>query len=134
MLGGGMRQAGVMAAAGIVALQSGIERLAEDHANARRLAEGLAERFPGSCNPEMVETNLFHVQVAAFGVSGNELAAYLANQGILVFAGDPRMRLATHCNVSAADIAAVLAVFDTLRNQRKSIRQAGLPGEPIPVS
>jgi threonine aldolase len=116
-------------------LQSGIDRLAEDHANARRLAEGLAERFPGSCNPEMVETNLFHVQVAAFGMSGNELAAYLANQGILVFAGDPRMRLATHCNVSTADIAAVLAVFDTLRNQRKSIHQAaGLPGEPIPAN
>jgi hypothetical protein len=68
-------------------------------------------------------------------MSGNELAAYLANQGILVFAGDPRMRLATHCNVSTADIAAVLAVFDTLRNQRKSIHQAaGLPGEPIPAS
>lgn len=135
MLGGGMRQAGVMAAAGIVALQSGIGRLAEDHANARRLAEGLAERFPGSCNPEMVETNLFHVQVAAFGRSGNELAVYLSSQGILVFAGDPRMRLATHCNVSAADIEEVLAAFDNLRNQRKSIHQAaGLPGELITAS
>jgi len=135
MLGGGMRQAGVMAAAGIVALQAGTHRLAEDHANARRLARGLADRFPGCCNLEMVETNLFHVQVAPFGLSGEELAAYLASQGILVFAGDPRMRLATHCNVSAADIEEVLTAFDNLRNQRRSTFQAaGLPGEPIAAS
>jgi threonine aldolase len=132
LLGGGMRQAGVMAAAGIVALQSGIDRLAEDHANARRLAQGLAERFPGCCQPELVETNLFHVQMAALGLSGEELAAYLENQGILIFAGETRIRLATHCNVSAGDIEAVLAAFDLLPIPRKSLlKEAGLPGEPI---
>ena len=57
-LGGGMRQAGVIAAAGIVALETMVERLADDHARARRLAEVLAERFPGSIDPAAVETNI----------------------------------------------------------------------------
>jgi threonine aldolase len=111
MLGGGMRQAGVMAAAGIVALESGIDRLAEDHANARKLARGLAELFPGCCNPDDVETNLFHIRVAALGVGGQELAGYLAKEGILVFAGEPRMRLATHRMVTTSDMDRVLEVF-----------------------
>ena len=111
MLGGGMRQAGVMAAAGIVALESGIDRLAEDHANARKLAQGLAELFPGCCNPDDVETNLFHISVAALGVGGQDLADYLAREGILVFAGEPRMRLATHRMVTSSDMDRVLEVF-----------------------
>jgi len=114
MLGGGMRQAGVMAAAGIVALTEGVDRLAEDHANARKLALGLAERFPGCCDPEAVETNLFHIKVAAFGVSGQELADHLAKEGILVFPGDPRMRLATHRMITSGDIDEVLKAFERL--------------------
>jgi len=57
-LGGGMRQAGVLAAAGIVALEQMVERLAEDHARARRLAEALADRFPESVDPATIETNI----------------------------------------------------------------------------
>ena len=115
MLGGGMRQAGIMAAAGIVALQTGIERLADDHAHARALAAGLAEMFPGSCDPGVVETNLFFIQTAAFGMSGDALAEHLAANGILVFAGQPRMRLATHVDVTGDDVAEVLQVFAGLR-------------------
>ena len=115
MLGGGLRQAGVMAAAGIVALESGIDRLAEDHANARKLALGLAERFPGCCDPGVVETNLFHVQVAAFGVSARELAEHMLKEGIRVFPGEPRMRFATHNMVTSKDIDRVLEAFDRLR-------------------
>jgi threonine aldolase len=118
MLGGGMRQAGVMAAAGIVALNAGIDRLAEDHANAKKLAMGLAERFPGSGNPDIVETNLFHVNVSAFGMSGQELADRLAGEGILVFSGDPTMRLATHRMVTSEDIDRVLRAFDRIVAQR----------------
>jgi len=114
LLGGGMRQAGVMAAAGIVALETGIKRLADDHENAKKLACGLAERFPGCCDPNLVETNLFHIQVASFGMSGTELRNYLANQGILVFAGEPTMRFATHCMISTSDIDTVLRAFDRL--------------------
>jgi threonine aldolase len=116
LLGGGMRQAGVIAAAGVVALETGIERLAEDHANAKRLALGLAERFPGCCNPDIVETNLFHVDVRAFGVTRMELAAYLATQGVVIFGGsDPRMRLSTHNMITSEDIDTVLRAFDGLR-------------------
>jgi len=118
MLGGGMRQAGVMAAAGIVALETGVDRLAEDHANAKKLALGLAERFPGCCDPDIVETNLFHINVAAFGMSGQELADYLAKEGILVFPGELRMRLATHCMITSEDIDEVLKAFDRLRAER----------------
>jgi threonine aldolase len=117
LLGGGMRQAGVMAAAGIVALQTGIERLAEDHQNAKKLACGLADRFPECCDPEIVETNLFHVRVKAFGMSGQQVADYLSKRGILVFAGDPLMRFATHNMVTSRDIDQVLQVFDQLKKE-----------------
>jgi threonine aldolase len=103
-----------MAAAGIVALETGIDRLAEDHANAKKLAIGLAEMFPGCCEPDAVETNLFFITVGALGVGGQELAAYLAGEGILVFAGEPRMRLATHSMVSSDDIDRVLEAFGRL--------------------
>lgn len=114
LLGGGMRQAGVMAAAGIVALETGIDRLAEDHANAKKLALGLAERFPGCCDPAVVETNLFHIQVAALGMTGRKLADYLVKEGILVFPGEPRMRLATHRMITSEDIDDVLKAFGRL--------------------
>ena len=118
MLGGGMRQAGVMAAAGIVALETGIDRLAEDHANAQKLARGLLDRFPGCCDPDIIETNLFHIQVPALGMSGQELAEYLAKEGILVFPGEPTMRLATHRMISGEDIDQVLKAFDRLRAEQ----------------
>ncbi|HNS51595.1 MAG TPA: GntG family PLP-dependent aldolase [Anaerolineae bacterium] len=116
MLGGGMRQAGVMAAAGLVALQTGIDRLAEDHANAKKLALGLAERFPGCCDPDLVETNMCHVDVRILGLTRDELAAYLATKGVIIFGGaNPRMRLTTHCGISSQDIDVVLEAFDGLR-------------------
>ena len=115
MLGGGMRQAGVIAAAGVVALETGIERLAEDHANAKKLAVGLADLFPGCCDPDIVETNLFHITVATLGMSGQDLAGYLAREGILVFAMEPRMRFSTHSMVTSDDIDIVLKVFTQLR-------------------
>lgn len=120
LLGGGMRQAGVMAAAGIVALRTGIDRLGEDHANAKKLACGLEDRFPGCCDSTSVETNLFHVQVASFGMNGDELAAYLARHGVLVFPGHQTMRLATHCMITTRDIDIVLGVFDRLRVEHLS--------------
>jgi threonine aldolase len=107
-----------MAAAGIVALETGIDRLAEDHANAKTLALGLQERFPGCCDPDIVETNLFHIVVSAFGMSGQELTDYLAQEGIFVFSGEPQMRLATHRMVTAEDIDQVLQAFDRLRAEQ----------------
>ena len=103
---------------GIVAMETGIERLADDHANAKKLAQGLQERFPGCCDPGIVETNLFHVRASAFGMGGQELADYLAREGILVFPGEPTMRLATHRMVTCDDIGQVLQAFDRLRAEQ----------------
>ena len=110
-----MRQAGIMAAAGIVALKTGIDRLAEDHASAQRLAQGLAELFPGCIDQRTVETNMFFIKVAALGRSGPQLAEELRREGILVFPTQPRMRLTTHCNVCSQDIDRALRVFARLR-------------------
>ena len=104
-LGGGMRQAGVLAAAARVALETGRQRLAEDHANARRLAEGLAELSPDAVDPAQVETNMVYVNLLPFGVTGPELAEGLKKRGVLTL-GPARdsMRLVTHRDVSTTDI------------------------------
>ena len=65
LFGGAWRQAGIMAAAGLIALHDGPERLHEDHANARRLAEGIAEATPGTIDPASVRTNMLFVDTAA---------------------------------------------------------------------
>ncbi len=99
ILGGAMRQAGVLAAAGLYALEHNVARLAEDHANAARLAEGL--RGLGM-EVEGPHTNMVFVRAPA------GFADHLVNNGILVLAG-PRMRLVTHLDVDAAGIDRVIA-------------------------
>lgn len=81
LLGGGMRQAGVLAAAGIVALETMVDRLAEDHANARRLAEGLA-MLPGVLlDPEQIHTNIVIFGLRPTAISPQQLVAGLAARG-----------------------------------------------------
>jgi threonine aldolase len=116
MLGGGMRQAGVLAAAGVVALETMVDRLAEDHANARHLAEGLA-RLPGIVlDPARVQTNIVIFALAADALPVPEFVAGLAARGVKVGAiGGRRFRAVTHYGVKAKDIdramAAVRAVL-----------------------
>ena len=109
MLGGGMRQAGIIAAAGIVALEKMIDRLAEDHANARHLAEGLA-RIPGVIvEPEKVKTNiLFFELIETINVS--HIVKMVAEQGVrLGYRGvGQRIRAVTHWMITADDIDSVL--------------------------
>ncbi|PWT70965.1 MAG: low-specificity L-threonine aldolase [Chloroflexi bacterium] len=115
LLGGGMRQAGIVAAAGIVALTEMVDRLALDHANARRLAEGLAE-LPGILiDPESVQTNILF-----FGLDGPEgtpapvepLVAAAEAYGVLVSGGDDgRIRAVTHYGITADEIEQALGVF-----------------------
>jgi len=113
ILGGGMRQAGVLAAAGLVALEEGVARLYEDHANARRLAEGIARRIPGSVNLEQVQTNMVIVNTRPLGWTGQEFVERMACGGIRFLAIDPyRVRLVTHRMISAADVDYTLAVLD----------------------
>ena len=104
-LGGGMRQVGVLAAAARVALESGVERLGEDHSNARRLAEGLAEIDDRAVDLASVETNMVYVDLGVFGSHCPEVAAALRAEGILAptFPGT-LMRLVTHRDVSRDDV------------------------------
>jgi len=115
MLGGGMRQAGIMAAAGIYALEHNIERMAEDHANAKRLAAGIVKLFGECLDPPQVETNMFFVDVAKLGVSGAQLSDHLKSQRILVFPGEKRVRFTTHLDVTSEDIDATLKALARLR-------------------
>jgi threonine aldolase len=112
-LGGGMRQAGVLAAAGLVALDRTPPRLCDDHANARYLAEGLA-RIPGiPVDPAAVATNIVVFDVSATGVAGAEISARLKDQGVRINAINPlKMRAVTHYDVTREECAEAL---ETLR-------------------
>ena len=102
-----MRQAGVIAAAARVALETGPARLADDHANARRLAETLADLNPDSVDLDAVETNMIYVDLGAFDTTGSEVSAALRSEGVLTLGGPGTlMRLVTHRDVSANDIEA----------------------------
>ncbi len=102
-LGGGMRQVGVLAAAGLVALEDGPKRLQEDHANARLLAEALAYTPGVSLDLDRVETNIVIFRLTA-GFGAPELASRLKARGVLVSAfGPDAIRIVTHRDVSRAE-------------------------------
>jgi threonine aldolase len=104
-LGGGMRQAGVLAAAGIYALQHNVELLAQDHANAEYLADGL--RAMGLA-VEPPQTNIFHVEIPQRQIEG--LRSHLEQRGILATV-QPHMRLVTHLDAPRAKLEAALQAF-----------------------
>ena len=108
MVGGGMRQAGVIAAAGIVALETMIDRLAEDHANAKYLAENLAD-IPGiELDPARVKTNIVYFDLQN-GSTANDLGSRLMGEGVLVLiAGEKKMRAVTHYGIERADVDAAI--------------------------
>jgi threonine aldolase len=108
VLGGGMRQAGLLAAAGIHALEHHVERLADDHINAERLAKGLSEVGGCEVHMDLVQTNMVYVRFPEERRA--KLAGQLKERGILVYPGNP-MRLVTHLDVSAEDIDRVLEAF-----------------------
>jgi threonine aldolase len=108
VVGGGMRQAGILAAAGIYVLEHHVERLAEDHDNAMRLAEGLAAIDGCEVDPGAVQTNMIYVGLPADRVEG--LIAHLAENAILVYPGNP-LRLVTHLDVSREDVERAVAVI-----------------------
>jgi threonine aldolase len=111
-LGGGMRQVGVIAAAARVALTSGVDRLAEDHANARRLAEGFAEIDPATVDLDAVETNMVYVDLRPLGVTAHHVSEALRNEGVITLAlAAGSMRLVTHRDVSAEDVETALKAF-----------------------
>jgi len=110
-LGGAMRQAGVLAAAGLYALDHHVARLAEDHENARRFAERAAA-VPGVALDPEVETNLVFMDVAGTGLGADAIAARTAERGVRIGVdGEYRMRAVTHLDVSASDVAEAADAF-----------------------
>jgi threonine aldolase len=115
VLGGGMRQAGVLAAAGIVALTEMVERLADDHSHAGRLAEGLAEINGLAVDPASVKTNIVFLEITHADLSSQELVVRLDAEGIRLLPTGPRqLRAVTHHPVSADDIEYALGVFQSV--------------------
>jgi len=113
MVGGGMRQAGFLAAAGIYALDHHIDRLGEDHRKALKLARGLADIKNVLINPAEVETNILFFDVSRAERTAQEVAGTLRGKGILVHpTAKTRIRCVTHLDVSFADIDRALKAVE----------------------
>jgi threonine aldolase len=112
-LGGGMRQAGILAAAGIVALEDMVDRLAEDHAHAKALAVGLAEIEGIRLDKGSPNTNMVYIELdTALGISAEDCAAALKERGILVGVTGPRhFRLVCHYWIKSEDIPLIVEGF-----------------------
>ncbi len=106
VVGGGMRQAGVLAAAGIYALEHNVERLARDHENARALAQALSSIEGVTVSPNGAQTNMLYINVEP--QRSVRMREYLKSQGILI-SGQGSIRLVTHLDVDRTDIARVAA-------------------------
>ena len=108
LFGGAWRQAGILAAAGLIALEEGPKRLPEDHENARRLAEGVAELVPGSVDLDGVVTNIVFAELPGGPVRWKSA---LAAEGLLAGAVGGRLRMLTHVGIGAAEITAALSAW-----------------------
>ena len=112
MFGGGMRQVGILAAAGIYALDHHLKRLTEDHQNAKRLALGLKEIEGISIDPELVETNIVIFDVSQTGKNAPQIVEAMKKEKILTHAfGKTHIRLVTHLDVNREEIEVALSAF-----------------------
>lgn len=110
--GGGMRQIGILAAAGLVALEESPQRLTDDHNNAARLARGLAEIDGIAIEPNKIETNIVIFEISGTGRNSSEICAKLKADGILAIGFGDLIRMVTHCDISRTDVDRAL---DSLR-------------------
>jgi threonine aldolase len=115
-LGGGMRQVGVLAAAGLIALDESPQKLNEDHANAKRLAEGVANIKGIAVDAEKVVTNIVIFDVAGTGMSSAQICDELKKRGIFAIGFGSAIRMVTHYDVSSADIEAALKAMREIIN------------------
>jgi threonine aldolase len=123
VLGGGMRQAGIIAAAGIAALEQMVERIAEDHKNARRLTEGIARIEGLSIDLTRTQTNIVYFELATERLAGDKLVTELGKRGIkLLLVGPRRLRAVTHYGISAEDIDLTLTALGELMQGGKVSR------------
>lgn len=110
-VGGGMRQAGVLAAAAIMAIEEMVDRLVEDHTHARQLADGLAAIDGIALDPAVVQTNIVYFDVVKPGWTAAQLSAALANAGVLANATSARrLRAVTNYHITAADVDRTVGV------------------------
>lgn len=112
--GGGMRQSGILAAAGLIALEESPKRLHEDHENARRLADGLANLRGISVDPDKVVTNIVIFDVTATGKTSAEICEELRRKDIHASPFGPAIRMVTHCDVSRDGIDKTLAALGAI--------------------
>lgn len=110
-LGGGMRQVGILAAGGLIALEESPKRLHIDHENARKLAEGVANIKGISIDLEKVATNIVIFDISGTGKNSTEICSQLKEQGILAIGFGSLIRMVTHCDVSQDDICKTLNAF-----------------------
>src|SRR5580765_989604 len=113
-LGGGMRQIGILAAAGLIALEEGPKRLHEDHANARTLSEGIANIDGVAIDVEKVVTNIVIFDITATGKTSAEIVAALKENNILAVGFGDVIRMVTHCDVASSDIETVIAALQEI--------------------
>lgn len=120
LLGGAMRQAGIVAAAGTLALETMVDRLAEDHENAQHLARGLSKIEGIELDPDTVETNLVYAEISGLDASPSELCQAVADQGVLLDpdAGPNQVRAVTHKDVSREDTDAAIAAVESFVDGR----------------
>lgn len=111
LFGGAWRQAGIVAAAGLVALEEGPKRLHEDHERARRLAEGVAEALPGAIDPLTVETNMILVDTDAVGLDPIEIRQRMMDEGVGCTIEAGKVRMVTHLGIDDEDVETALAAW-----------------------
>lgn len=113
-LGGGMRQIGILAAAGLIALEEGPARLHQDHENAKALAHGLASINGIAIDVENVATNIVIFDISATGKTSVEIVAALAEHGILAIGFGNLIRMVTHLDVTARDVGVTLSALSRI--------------------
>jgi threonine aldolase len=114
-LGGGMRQAGILAAAGLIALEEGPGRLHEDHANAKFLAQGLAQIAGVKIDLSTVQTNIVIFDVKGTGMTAENIITKLKERGVVCGSINPQtIRFVTHCNVNRKDCEQALRAMESV--------------------
>jgi threonine aldolase len=118
MLGGGMRQAGIIAAAGIIAIEKMVDRLKDDHANAKMLAKGLAKIEGISLDPTQVQTNIVAYDVTELGTNAADWVAKMNDFGVKAGAVESgRVRMVTHRGIEREDIEYTVSVAEKITTQ-----------------